>query len=105
MNGSGHLLEDFAAPSHLCPVDLAKLDAVLGCPILPRYRALLAFCQARVAAAANGPAASPWAEHAAWLQRAISVAEGASAIVSKSPEGAARGGTAGSGRGAKRKRD
>ena len=30
MNGSGHLLEDFAAPAHLCAVDLAKLCVVLG---------------------------------------------------------------------------
>lgn len=26
MNGTGHLVEDFSAPSHLCPVDLRKMQ-------------------------------------------------------------------------------
>lgn len=30
MNGTGHLVEDFNAPSHLCPVDLRKMQWRLG---------------------------------------------------------------------------
>lgn len=30
MNGTGHLVEDFGAPSHLCPVDLRKMQWRLG---------------------------------------------------------------------------
>jgi len=68
MNGSGHLLEDYHTPSWLCPVDLAKLQAALpGCELLPRYRALLSFCEARPAG---------FGEQAAWLRRALAVLEG-----------------------------
>ena len=64
MNGCGHLLEDFAAPPTLCPVDLSKLAAVLGpsCDLAARYRALLAFCEGEPAG---------FGEHAAWLRRAL----------------------------------
>lgn len=74
MNGTGHLKEDFAAPPYLCPVDLAKLKAALGthCDLLPRYRALLAFCDAHP---------SGFGEQAAWLRRAIAAAEGRGAEV------------------------
>ena len=62
MQGTGRLEEDFAAPPHLCPVDLAKLQACTGCELLPRYLALLAFCEGQP---------SPFDEQAAWLRQAI----------------------------------
>jgi hypothetical protein len=67
MNGCGHLAEDFAAPPYLCPVDLAKLLAVLGgsCELIPRYEALLDFCTA------NG---AGFGEYATWLRRALDTA-------------------------------
>lgn len=40
MNGTGHLVEDFAAPSHLCGIDLRKLQFRLGFDIVSRYEAL-----------------------------------------------------------------
>jgi len=40
MNGTGHLVEDFAAPSHLCGSDLRKLQFRLGFDAEARYRAL-----------------------------------------------------------------
>ena len=43
MNGSGHLLEDFRQPMHLCPVDLHKLQTLIGFDILERYKSLLRF--------------------------------------------------------------
>ena len=64
MNGTGHLKEDFAAPPYLCPVDLAKLQAALGarCSLVPRYKALLAFCDAQPAG---------FDQHAHWIRRAL----------------------------------
>ena len=65
MNGCGHLLEDFAAPPYLCPVCLGKLKAVQPqCQLMPRYRALLDFCEARP---------SGFEAQAEWLRRAIAV--------------------------------
>ena len=68
MNGTGHLREDFAAPPELCPVDLAKLKAVLGrhCELVPRYHALLGFCEAQP---------TGFGEQAAWLRRAIAAVD------------------------------
>ena len=43
MNGSGHLEEDFRQPIHLCPVDLRKLQTLVGFDILQRYRDLQKF--------------------------------------------------------------
>ena len=43
MNGSGHLLEDFRQPMHLCPVDLRKLHTLVGFDIGERYASLRAF--------------------------------------------------------------
>lgn len=43
MNGSGHLIEDFRQPLHMCPVDLKKLLCVLQVGALERYRDLLLF--------------------------------------------------------------
>jgi len=43
MNGSGHLIEDYAQPLHLCPVDLHKFQYALGFDIVERYEALLVF--------------------------------------------------------------
>ena len=43
MNGSGHLTEDFRQPMHLCPVDLRKLQKLVGFNILKRYEELLEF--------------------------------------------------------------
>merc|ERR1712205_156866 len=44
MNGSGHLQEDFQQSMHLCPVDLKKLDFIIGNGnILKRYENLLSF--------------------------------------------------------------
>lgn len=37
MNGSGHLAEDFRQPSHLCPVDLRKLQQLCGFDMVRRY--------------------------------------------------------------------
>ena len=66
MNGAGSLLEDFAAPPYCCPVDLSKLVAALGpaCEIVPRYRALLEFCEAKDEDAA-------FSSHAQWIRRAL----------------------------------
>ena len=62
MQGTGRLAEDFAAPMHLCPVDVAKLHAVLGgrCEPQARYAALLAFCESQP----HG-----WEEEAGWLRQ------------------------------------
>lgn len=43
MNGSGHLDEDFRQPSHLCPVDLRKLQLLAGFDPAARYVRLRAF--------------------------------------------------------------
>jgi archaemetzincin len=43
MNGSGHLLEDYAQPIHLCPIDLKKIQVATGCDVWERYRQLLKF--------------------------------------------------------------
>ena len=43
MNGSGHLREDYAQPMHLCPCDLAKLQALLGFDVAARYKQLESF--------------------------------------------------------------
>jgi archaemetzincin len=43
MNGSGHLSEDFRQPMHLCPVDLHKLQTLVGFNVLKRYSNLLDF--------------------------------------------------------------
>lgn len=43
MNGSGHLVEDFRQPHHLCPVDLRKLIVTLEVDPVERYKELLAF--------------------------------------------------------------
>lgn len=43
MNGSGHLGEDFCQSMHLCPVDLRKLQTLLGFNVLERYQKLMEF--------------------------------------------------------------
>jgi archaemetzincin len=43
MNGSNHLAESDRRPLHLCPVDLRKLQWILGVDVTERYRRLLAF--------------------------------------------------------------
>ncbi|XP_021368636.1 uncharacterized protein LOC110460188 [Mizuhopecten yessoensis] len=43
MNGSGHLSEDFRQPMHLCPVDLHKLQTLVGFDVIERYQALAKF--------------------------------------------------------------
>ena len=43
MNGSGHLGEDFSQPMHLCPVDLRKLQTLVGFDVRSRYQRLQAF--------------------------------------------------------------
>ncbi len=43
MNGSGHLEEDFAQPSFLCPVCLHKAYALFGFNIADRYSAMIEF--------------------------------------------------------------
>ncbi|XP_062596034.1 archaemetzincin-2-like [Saccostrea cucullata] len=45
MNGSGHLQEDFCQPIHLCPVDLHKLQTLVGFDVTERYKKLLEFYQ------------------------------------------------------------
>ena len=93
MNGCGHLLEDFNAPPYLCPVCLGKLKAVQPlCQLLPRYRALLGFCEARP---------SGFEAQAAWLRRAIAVAGSGEGGESGSIGGSSSGGSS-SGGGTKR---
>jgi len=41
MNGTGHLVEDFAAPAHLCAVCLRKLQFRMGFDVPQRYKNLL----------------------------------------------------------------
>lgn len=43
MNGSGHLGEDFRQSMHLCPVDLRKLQTLIGFDVLERYHKLKEF--------------------------------------------------------------
>mmetsp|Transcript_17519 Transcript_17519/g.51239 ORF Transcript_17519/g.51239 Transcript_17519/m.51239 type:complete len:532 (-) Transcript_17519:94-1689(-) len=43
MRGTGHLVEDFAAPFELCPVDLRKMQWRLSFDVVGRYRALRDF--------------------------------------------------------------
>lgn len=43
MNGSNHLDEFDGQPLHLCPIDLRKLQWVVGFDVADRYRRLLAF--------------------------------------------------------------
>lgn len=43
MNGSGHLEEDYRQPIHLCPVDLHKLQKLVGFNIIDRYKKLSEF--------------------------------------------------------------
>jgi len=40
MNGTGHLIEDYAAPSHLCPVCLRKLQLRFAFNVIERYKLL-----------------------------------------------------------------
>jgi archaemetzincin len=42
-NGSNHLAESDSAPLHLCPIDLRKLQYVIGFDPIERYRRLRAF--------------------------------------------------------------
>ena len=65
MNGSNHLAESDRRPLHLCPVDLRKLQWVLGFDVTERYRRLLAF----------------WRQvgvddEVAWIQRRLDFIEG-----------------------------
>jgi len=65
MNGSNHLAESDRRPLHLCPVDLRKLQWVLGFDVTERYRRLLAFWrQAGVD------------DEAAWIQRRLDFIQG-----------------------------
>jgi archaemetzincin len=41
MNGTGHLVEDFSAPAHLCAVCLHKLQFRMGFDVPQRYQRLL----------------------------------------------------------------
>jgi predicted Zn-dependent protease len=41
MNGTGHLVEDFSAPAHLCAVCLRKLQFRMGFDVPQRYQRLL----------------------------------------------------------------
>ncbi|XP_033749960.1 archaemetzincin-2-like [Pecten maximus] len=43
MNGSGHLSEDFRQPMHLCPVDLHKIQTLVGFDVVERYEHLARF--------------------------------------------------------------
>jgi archaemetzincin len=45
MNGSGHLEEDFRQPMMLCPVDLRKLQTLVGFNVIQRYKELCEFCK------------------------------------------------------------
>jgi len=60
MRGTGHLVEDFAAPFELCPVDLRKMQWRLSFDVIGRYRGLRDFF------AAHG-----LAEEVRWLDRRL----------------------------------
>ncbi len=60
MNGSNHLAESDARPTHLCPVDLRKLQESIGFDVVARYRRLLDF-----------HLNAGFREEAAWLTRRI----------------------------------
>jgi hypothetical protein len=68
MNGSGHLVEDFAQPMFLCPIDLRKVHALTGCDIARRYQGLLEFFTHH-----------GLVEEAVWLRARIATLESASA--------------------------
>ena len=44
MNGSGHLGEDFSQPMTLCPIDLRKLQVLVGFDTVYRYNDLWSIC-------------------------------------------------------------
>jgi predicted Zn-dependent protease len=46
MNGTGHLVEDFSAPAHLCAVCLRKLQFRMGFDVPQRYQRLLSVFKA-----------------------------------------------------------
>lgn len=56
----GHLQEDFDQPMMLCPVDLHKLQALVGFDVKERYKSLLDFHRAH-----------DFAEEAAWTERRL----------------------------------
>uniref|UniRef100_A0A0B7A3L1 Archaemetzincin-2 n=3 Tax=Arion vulgaris TaxID=1028688 RepID=A0A0B7A3L1_9EUPU len=60
MNGSGHLQEDFDQPMMLCPVDLHKLQALIGFHVSERYQRLLEFYKIH-----------HFTEEAAWTERRL----------------------------------
>lgn len=45
MQGSGHLVEDFSQPVHLCPIDLRKVVTLCKCDVVLRYEGLARFYQ------------------------------------------------------------
>ena len=65
MKGTGHLVEDFSAPIHLCPVDLRKMQWRLGFSIPGRYRALSAFYKEQ-----------GWRSEKAWVDNALRMLSG-----------------------------
>jgi archaemetzincin len=46
INGTGHLVEDFSAPAHLCAVCLRKLQFRMGFDVPQRYQRLLSVFKA-----------------------------------------------------------
>ena len=60
MKGTGHLVEDFSAPIHLCPIDLRKMQFRLGFDVAGRYRALFLFYTKH-----------GWKKEAAWTKRML----------------------------------
>lgn len=80
--GSAHLQEDLRTPPFLCPVDLRKLLAVTGGAAVPRYEALLAFCEA-----GGRPRVETWAAFAAWLRERLAGLRSADAPLLKGAGG------------------
>jgi len=62
MNGANHLLESDAQPLHMCPVDLHKLESVLGFDIESRYLSLLEFYRQHK---------NSFNEEISWLQKRV----------------------------------
>lgn len=66
MKGTGHLVEDFAAPFQLCPVCLRKMQWRLGFNVLGRYRKLLQISHSY-----------GWSKEASWYERRVNTLEAA----------------------------
>lgn len=60
INVLGHLQEDFDQPMMLCPVDLHKLQKLIGFNVIERYQSLLQFFKTH-----------DFTEEAVWTERRL----------------------------------